>query len=115
MVNSYKLHRETKYQHRLDMYPKIDPRSLTHNLYSISTLEYNMKSYKNNKIGFNRIGLRRLINTQILDLSFCMNFIFNDDYIHSDDESYITILSITNNQPHIKYKELSKLVKSHNN
>jgi len=71
---------------------KITDRDLLDNKYDIQTLEYN----------FGELNSRLILNTQVLTADFCAEFILNDEYASSvEDTYYFTIANVLSKQKHI--------------
>lgn len=83
--------------------------------YPIEVLEYNVKRYEEltiqEKENSSRLQLYSLLCNQKLDADFCVKYILNEDYQHSNMESYITYSTIYQFQPHITVEDLTKACK----
>ena len=64
--------------------------------------QYNLNILKKN---IERLNLKTILNTQILNVEFCIDYILNEEYHKTDEDGYIDIHDIISSQPHIKYTD----------
>lgn len=65
--------------------------------YSIEELEKNI----------NNLNMKIIVNTQKLDIIFCVKYILNDDYAQCNEEvDLLTLDYVLYNQPHLDEAEL---------
>jgi len=84
---------------------KITNRDLRQNQYDIQTLEYN----------FGELNSRLILNTQVLTADFCAEFILNDEYASSvEDTYYFTDCLVLSKQKHITEEELMAALQKFN-
>jgi len=81
--------------------PIIQHYQLSFEKFNIETLEYNI----------DRLGLKKLLQTQILTPEFCVKYILNpEEYGMCREDHYICFNDIVLYQPHITIEQLENLI-----
>jgi len=76
---------------------------LSNQKFDIETLEYNI----------DRLGLKKLLQTQVLTPEFCVKYILNpEEHGMCREDHYICLDDIVRYQPHISIEELIILIKN---
>uniref|UniRef100_A0A6C0LY13 Uncharacterized protein n=1 Tax=viral metagenome TaxID=1070528 RepID=A0A6C0LY13_9ZZZZ len=74
--------------------------SLRRNKYSIEELEKYI----------DKLNMKTIVNTQILNIDFCVKYILNEDYAQCNEEvDLLTIYYVMYNQPHLDEDEIQKV------
>ena len=63
---------------------------------------FDIKILENN---INNLDLNTILDTQNLTVKFCIDYIMNEKYHNSSEESYIDIFYILKKQKHLKLKD----------
>ena len=81
----------------------IQHHELMYKKYDCNTLEYNI----------DRLGLKRLLTTQLLTVEFCVNYLLNpEEHGMCVEDHYISINDILQYQTHITRKQLEDQLKN---
>jgi hypothetical protein len=81
----------------------IQHHELMYKKYDCNTLEYNI----------DRLGLKRLLTTQLLTVEFCVNYLLNpEEHGMCIEDHYISIHDILQYQTHITGKQLEDQLKN---
>jgi hypothetical protein len=80
--------------------------NLRQSKYSIEELEKNISN----------LNMKIIVNTQTLDIDFCVKYILNEDYAQCNEEAdLLTIDYVMYNQPHLNELKLIRFYYSYNN